>query len=134
MLNFDRGLQQSCNPALMQVALKIGQEKFYEYFAMLGYMEKTGIDLPGEAMSIYSTEENFGVVSLACYSFGQTFKTTPIQELTAIASVANGGTLITPHLVSRLTDDEGNPVTVVRKIATLNQARYDQRKAQEAGA
>lgn len=103
-------LQQSCNPALMQVALKIGQEKFYEYFSMLGYMEKTGIDLPGEAMGIYSTEENFGVVSLACYSFGQTFKTTMIRQITAIAAIANGGHLITPRVANALVDNDGNIV------------------------
>ena len=103
-------LQQSCNPALMQVALKIGQEKFYEYFSMLGYMEKTGIDLPGEAMGIYSSEENFGIVSLACYSFGQTFKTTMIRQITAIAAIANGGHLITPRVANALVDNDGNIV------------------------
>ena len=103
-------LQQSCNPALMQVALKIGQEKFYEYFSMLGYMEKTGIDLPGEATGIYSTEDNFGIVSLACYSFGQTFKTTMIRQITAIAAIANGGHLITPRVANALVDNDGNIV------------------------
>ena len=103
-------LQQSCNPALMQVALKIGNEKFYEYFSLLGYMEKTGIDLPGEASGIYSNESSFGIVSLACYSFGQTFKTTMIQQITAISAIANGGHLLTPHTVSALTDSNGNVV------------------------
>lgn len=103
-------LQQSCNPALMQVALKIGNEKFYEYFSLLGYMEKTGIDLPGEASGIYSGESGFGIVSLACYSFGQTFKTTMIQQITAISAIANGGHLLTPRTVSALTDADGNVV------------------------
>ena len=103
-------LQQSCNPALMQVALKIGNEKFYEYFSLLGYMEKTGIDLPGEASGIYSNESGFGIVSLACYSFGQTFKTTMIQQITAISAIANGGHLLTPRTVSALTDANGNVV------------------------
>jgi len=103
-------LQQSCNPALMQVALKIGNEKFYEYFSLLGYMEKTGIDLPGEASGIYSNESGFGIVSLACYSFGQTFKTTMIQQITAISAIANGGHLLTPRVVSALTDADKNVV------------------------
>ncbi len=103
-------LQQSCNPTLMQVALKIGNEKFYEYFSLFGYMEKTGIDLPGEASGIYSDYNDFGIVSLACYSFGQTFKTTMIQQITAIAAVANGGKLVTPHTVSALVDNNGNTV------------------------
>ena len=121
--DYARLLQQSCNPALMQVALKIGQEKFYEYFEMLGYMEKTGIDLPGEAVGIYSSEENFGIVSLACYSFGQTFKTTMIQQITAIAAIANGGHLITPRVASALVDNDGNIVVsydseIVRDIVS----------------
>lgn len=108
--DFATMLQQSCNPTLMQVALKIGQEKFYEYFQFLGYMEKTGIDLPGEASGIYSSKNAFGIVSLACYSFGQTFKTTMIQHISAVAAIANGGHLITPHMVNALTDANGNVV------------------------
>jgi len=108
--NYATLLQQSCNPALIQVSLKIGKEKFYEYFEMLGYMEKTGIDLPGEAVGIYSDEANFGVVSLACYSFGQTFKTTMIQQITAIAAIANGGHLLTPRVANALVDNNGNVV------------------------
>ena len=102
------GLQQSCNPTLMQVAAKIGESKFYDYFNAFGYTEKTGIDLPGEAGSIYDPFSNFSNVSLAVYSFGQTFKVTPIQQIRGIATVANGGKLVTPHLVSKIVDDEGN--------------------------
>lgn len=104
------GLQQSCNPTLMQVAAKIGEEKFYHYFEAFGYTEKTGIDLPGEASGIYETYSNFTNVSLAVYSFGQTFKVTPIQQIRGIAAVANGGNLVTPHLVSKIVDDEGNVI------------------------
>lgn len=103
-------LQQSCNPTLMKVAEKIGREKFYEYFEMLGYMEKTGIDLPGEASGIYAAYGDFGVVSLACYSFGQTFKTTMIQQITAVSAIANGGTLLVPRVVNALVDNNGNTV------------------------
>lgn len=109
-VTFRCGLQQSCNPTLMQVALKLGREKFYYYFGAFGYKEKTGIDLPGEIGSIYNSYEDFGNVSLAVYSFGQTFKVTPIQQIRAITSVANGGRLLTPHLLLDVLDSDGNIV------------------------
>lgn len=103
-------LQQSCNPTLMTVAARIGRQKFYEYFQEFGYTEKTGIDLPGEADSIYHAYSGFNQVELAVYSFGQTFKVTALQQLTAICAVANGGYLVTPHVVSSLVDDDGNVI------------------------
>lgn len=109
-VTFRRGLQQSCNPTLMQVAAKIGREKFYEYFLAFGYGGITGIDLPGEVGSIYTSYKNFSGVSLAVYSFGQTFKTTPMQQLRAISAVANGGNLMTPHLLREIVDDDGNVI------------------------
>ncbi len=105
------GLQQSCNPTLMMVAEKIGRESFYNYFNAFGYTERTGIDLPGEAKPIYNDYSSFNNVSLAVYSFGQTFKVTPIQQIRGIATVANGGKLVTPHLVSKIVDDEGNVIS-----------------------
>ncbi|MBE6686314.1 MAG: PASTA domain-containing protein [Ruminococcaceae bacterium] len=105
------GLQQSCNPTLMQVADKIGKEKFYNYFKAFGYTQKTYVDLPGEGQSLYQEYSTFSNVSLAVYSFGQTFKVTPIQHLRAICSVANGGYLVTPHLVSKIVDDSGNVIS-----------------------
>lgn len=107
-VSFARGLQQSCNPTLMQTAEKLGREKFFEYFRSFGYTEKTGIDLPGEANTIYTPYNKFNTVELAVYSFGQTFKVTPLQQLTAIASIANGGYLVTPYVVSQILDDDGN--------------------------
>jgi len=107
---FYEGLQQSCNPTLMQVAQLVGIPKFYSYFRAYGYTEKTGIDLPAEASSIYTVEDNFTGVSLAVYSFGQTFKVTPIQHIDALAAIANGGNLLTPHLISRILDDDGNVI------------------------
>ena len=107
-VTFERGLQQSCNPILMTVGLRIGQQRFYNYFQAFGYTGLTGIDLPGEAKSIYSSFNNFGPVSLAVYSFGQTFKVTPLMQLTAISTVANGGYLLTPYVVSQIIDDDGN--------------------------
>ncbi|MFA6948295.1 MAG: penicillin-binding transpeptidase domain-containing protein, partial [Eubacteriales bacterium] len=105
---FSYMLQQSCNPTLMTVAARIGRAKFYEYFQEFGYTEKTGVDLPGEASSIYHSYSGFNQVELAVYSFGQTFKVTALQQLTAICAVANGGNLVTPHDVSALVDADGN--------------------------
>ncbi len=107
-LTFERGLQQSCNPVIMQLGLRIGKQSFYEYFQAFGYTGITGIDLPGEEKSIYSSYNDFSNVSLAVYSFGQTFKVTPIMQLSAIASIANGGYLVTPYLVNQIIDDDGN--------------------------
>lgn len=108
-------LQQSCNPTMMQVAQRIGKSRFYSYFADFGYTEKTGIDLPGESNTIYHTYSGFNQVELAVYSFGQTFKVTPIEHLTALCAVANGGYLVTPHVMDRMIDDSGN---VVREFGT----------------
>ena len=107
---FDYMLQQSCNPTMMQVAARIGNKTFYDYFISFGYTAKTGVDLPGEENGIYTKLSGFNAVELACYSFGQTFKTTPIQQLAAVASIANGGYLVTPHVVKGFTDSNGNIV------------------------
>ena len=109
-VTFRVGLQQSCNPTLMQIAAGVGREKFYDYFRAFGYMAKTGVDLPGEVSGIYSAYKDFSGVSLAVYSFGQTFKTTALQQLRAISSVANGGYLVTPHLLKEIVDDDGNVI------------------------
>ncbi len=119
---FEQGLQNSCNPVFMQLAARIGKTTFYKYFEDFGCMDKTGIDLPGEASSIYHTDlSGFNDVELAVYSFGQTFKITPIQLITAVSAVANGGNLMEPYVVRELVDDDGNTVeryepTVVRQI------------------
>jgi len=107
-VTFARGLQQSCNPLMMNTIEKIGAEKFYRYFEALGYTSVTGVDLPGEATGSYHKLENMGSTELAVYSFGQTFKATPLQQLTAICTIANGGYLVTPHVMSELVDDDGN--------------------------
>lgn len=109
-VTFRRGLQQSCNPVLMTIAQRVGKERFYQYFDAFGYMGKTGIDLPGEVSGIYASYSNFSIVSLAVYSFGQTFKTTPIQQIRGVSAVANGGYLVTPHLLGSITDDAGNVI------------------------
>ena len=109
-VSFAEGLQQSCNPVFIQVGQRLGTTNFYKYFNSFGYTEKTGIDLPGESWGITASEKDFNNVSLAVYSFGQTFKTTPIQQIRAIASVANGGYLVTPHLLKSIKDSDGNVV------------------------
>lgn len=118
-VTFEEGLQQSCNPTLMQIAARIGKDKFYEYFKAFGYTEKTGIDLPGEANSYYHNFKGFNQVELAVYSFGQTFKVTPLMQLVGISTVANGGYLVTPYVVEKLVDDDGNVLmsrdTVVKR-------------------
>jgi len=110
LLPYAKSLQQSCNPALMTVGLRIGREKFYNYFLDFGYGELTGIDLPGEAASYYHSFKDFSKVSLAVYSFGQTYKTTAIQQICAISSIANGGYLVTPHILKEVVDEKGNVI------------------------
>ena len=114
---FNKLLQLSCNPAIMQVAAKLGSSKFYSYFESFGYTSLTGVDLPGEEAGLYVPLSGFNAVELACYSFGQTFKTTPLQQLTAVCTVANGGNLVTPYVVSSLIVSSGNAqVTFEPKI------------------
>ena len=109
-VTFAEALQQSCNPSMMKLAFSIGKSTFYSYFQRFGYTSKTGIDLPSEAKGYYHSYDDFSNVSLAVYSFGQTFKTTAIQQLRAVSVVANGGYLVTPHLVKGIEDKDGNLV------------------------
>ena len=105
------GLQMSCNPCMMSVAEKIGASKFYEYVGRFGYFQKSGIDLPSEASTIFHKEENIGTTELATASFGQRFKVTVINHLVAISAVANGGKLVTPYVVDKVIDAEGNIIS-----------------------
>lgn len=87
----------SCNPVFVTVGLRLGSDRYYEYFKKFGLLEKTGIDLPGEAATIMHKKENIGMVELATISFGQSFQITPIQLLTTASSFVNGGRRVTPH-------------------------------------
>ena len=107
-LTFAEGIQQSCNPWLMKVGLRLGTNTFYNYLKAFGYLEKTGIDLPGEGVGVFATQNAFTDLDLAIYAFGQNFNVTLIQQITAVAAVANGGYLVTPHFVSSITDQNGN--------------------------
>ncbi len=109
-ITFAETLQQSCNPSMMTLAARIGGATFMDYFISFGFTQKTGIDLPGEAGGIFHTREDFNTVELAVYSFGQTFKITPIRQLTSLCAVANGGVSITPHLVSEIVGADGSVV------------------------
>lgn len=107
-VTFARGLQQSCNPVLMTIAARVGVEKFCKYFEGFGYLEKSGVDISGEAETIFFNPSTMSNVDLAVASFGQRFKVNPINHLTAICTIANGGYLVTPHLVDKFVDDDGN--------------------------
>lgn len=112
-LTFAEGLQHSCNPILMMMGGRVGRERFFSYFRSFGYLEKTNIDLPGEGTSIFYQESKFSEIDLATASFGQNFKISPIQQLMAVTAVANGGYLMTPHMVKEIVDSEGNTVETI---------------------
>lgn len=108
--DFTHGIMNSCNPVFIDVGLRVGPERFYDYFSSLGLLKKTGIDLPGEAATIMHSKENIGLVELATMSFGQSFQITPIQLLTTVSSIINGGNRITPHFGVSVKDGSGNTV------------------------
>lgn len=108
-INFVQAMCKSCNPAFIMLGQKVGADNFYKYYKAFGFAEKTGIDLPGEMSDIFFSE--FGdsaPMNLAVASFGQNFSITPIQMITAISAIANGGNLVQPHVVSKITDSKGN--------------------------
>lgn len=114
---FRDGIMNSCNPVFMMVGERIGVDGFYKGLKALGLFEETGVDLPGEANSIFHKQENVGPVELATMSFGQSFQITPLQLMRAAAAVVNGGNLVTPHF-GVYTTDENNTVTDVLKYET----------------
>lgn len=110
-----QGLMNSCNPLFITVGQKLGAEKFYEYFEAFGFTEKTGIDLPAESTPVagvtYHALNSMGIVELSSSSFGQTFQVTPVQMITAISAIANGGKLMTPYLVQKQLDENKNVIS-----------------------
>ena len=106
-----QALMNSCNPVFIGLGQKLGVEKYYEYLEKFGLLKTTGIDLPGEAGSIFLAKEKAGPVELATISFGQRFEITPIQLVTAVSSIANGGTSIKPRVVKQIIDSETKEVT-----------------------
>ena len=105
--DFLHATMTSCNPAFVSVGMKLGVENFYKYFRQFGLLSKTGIDLPGEAATIMHVQKNVGPVELATVSFGQSFQITPIQLLTTVSAIINGGNRVTPHLGVKITNSEG---------------------------
>ena len=108
---FVDGIKNSCNPVFIDVGLRLGTERFYNYFESFGLLDKTGIDLPGEAGTIMHKIDNIGPVELATVSFGQSFQITPIQLATTAASLVNGGTRVTPHVAVSVTDKNNQTTT-----------------------
>ena len=106
--SFVEGIENSCNPVFINVGLRIGADRFYDYFGQFGLLDKTHIDLPGEAATIMHKRENIGLVELATISFGQSFQITPIQLATTVSSIINGGNRVTPHFGMQVEDAAGN--------------------------
>lgn len=107
---FETGIMNSCNPVFMELGERLGAENFVDYFKQFGLLSKTNIDLPGEAGTIMHKTENIGPVELATISFGQSFQITPIQLVTTVSSIINGGTRVTPHFGVSVQDADGNTV------------------------
>ena len=105
---FVQGIQNSCNPVFIDIGLRLGAERFYDYFQQFGLLDLTGIDLPGEAGTIMHQVENIGLVELATISFGQSFQVTPVQMAVTVSSIINGGRRVTPHFGKAVLDREGN--------------------------
>ena len=104
---FTQGIMNSCNPVFIELGLRLGAENFYHYFEQFGLLRKTGIDLPGEAATIMHKKENIGQVELVTISFGQSFQITPIQLVTTVSSLINGGTRVVPHFGVSVQNAEG---------------------------
>lgn len=111
--SFVEGIENSCNPVFINVGLRIGANRFYDYFKQFGLLQKTNIDLPGEAATIMHKREDIGLVELATVSFGQSFQITPIQLATTVASIINGGNRVTPHFGMQVEKADG---TCVKKM------------------
>lgn len=118
--DFLHATMQSCNPVFINLGLKVGKEKYYTYLDKLGILEKTGVDLPGEAGTIIHDIENVGNVELATMSFGQSFQITPLQLLQTASAIINGGTLITPHFGMCVQDKDGNVIETFEYAAKEN--------------
>ena len=106
--DFTHAMMNSCNPALITLGLRLGIDGYYDYFEHFGLKKKTGVDLPGEAGTIMHRKEDMGNVELATVAFGQSFQITPIQLLTTVSSIVNGGRRVTPHFGVQALDRDGN--------------------------
>ncbi len=107
---FVEGIQNSCNPVFIDIGLRLGADRFYDYFEKFGLLKLTNVDLPGEAGTIMHKRENIGTVELATMTFGQSFQVTPIQMAVTVSSIINGGTRVTPHVGAAVLDTDGGTV------------------------
>ncbi len=112
--DFTQGIMNSCNPVFIELGMRLGTDNVYKYFKQFGLLERTGIDLPGEAMTIMHDKKNVGPVELATVSFGQSFQITPIQLATTVSSLINGGNRITPHFGVSVKNDQGELVETLQ--------------------
>lgn len=108
--SFVEGIQNSCNPVFIDLGLRIGSDRYYDYFKKFGLLDKTGIDLPGEAGTIMHEKDKIGQVELATIAFGQSFQITPVQLMTTVSSLINGGTRIVPHIGMAESENNGKKV------------------------
>ena len=113
-LTLQEAVTKSCNPSFIQIGQALGADKFSDYLEAFGFTSKTGIDLPGEVQSLYVPRDKMGPVQLASCAFGQTNKITPIQMATALCAIVNGGYLVTPHVVDKILDSDGNVVETIQ--------------------
>ncbi len=114
-------VKNSCNPAFIEIGMAVGNDTFRKYYEAFGFLDVTGFDIPGEANGVFYSKDNFNIVELATASFGQGPKVTPLQMITAVSAVANGGKLMKPYLVKELVDDNGNVISstepsIVRQV------------------
>lgn len=107
---FVQGIQNSCNPVFMDIGLRLGADRFYDYFEKFGLLKLTNVDLPGEAGTIMHSKEDIGTVELATMTFGQSFQVTPIQMAVTVSSIINGGTRVTPHVGTAVLDKNGEKI------------------------
>lgn len=140
--NFVEGAQNSCNPVFIEVGLRLGVKKYYQYFRKFGLLEKTGVDLPGEAGTIMHQPQNMGNVELATVSFGQSFQITPIQLAATVSALINGGRRVTPHFGVAVEDENGEIVkeleypvkTGILSAETSEKVRYILEKVVSEGS
>ena len=123
MQTFAQAIQNSCNPAFIEIGASVGKENFFKYVKGFGLTEKTGIDVTGEALGIFFSPTLYGPVENATTSFGQGFQVTPIQLITAISAVANNGKYVTPHVVKEIIDADGNVIRAGDQFA-LGDSNY----------
>ena len=119
-VTFTEGFMNSCNPVFMDVGARLGIESLYETFANLGLFEKTGVDLPGEALSIMHRKEDVGAVELATMSFGQSFQITPLQLLRAVCAIVNGGNAVTPHFGVKIVSSDQTSINKLKYTTKEN--------------